>query len=73
MLKVTHENGYTGVAYGMSSLSLYKDNKEVLHTGSLKKQFQTEEELYKYLEEVPEFFKILDDDEIFKKIIEESE
>ena len=40
MLKVTHENGYTGVAYGISSLSVYKDDKEVLHTGSLKNNFK---------------------------------
>lgn len=61
MIKVEHENGYTGIVYGKSSMSVYKDNKEVLHTGSLIKPFTTEKEVYEYLEKLPSFFKSLDE------------
>lgn len=27
MIKVEHENGYTGIVYGMSSISVFKDIK----------------------------------------------
>lgn len=59
MIKVEHENGYTGIVYGMSSISVFKDNKEVLHTGSLTKPITTEEELHKYLDEIPELLEEL--------------
>ena len=49
-----------------SSISVYKDNKEVLHTGSLKKPFKTEQEVYEYLGTLPEFFKTLNEN--FDKI-----
>jgi hypothetical protein len=35
---------------GKKSLSVIKDNKEILHTGSLTKEIKTEKELYEYLE-----------------------
>ncbi len=71
---VEHENGYKAITYGNRSLSVYKDGKEVLHTGSLTIPFKSEQDLYHYLGEiVPEMMKILDEkfDEIFND--EESE
>ena len=61
MIKVEHENGYTGIVYGKSSISVYKDNEEVLHTGSLIKPFKTEKEVYEYLDKLLDFFKELDE------------
>lgn len=71
---VEHENGYKAITYGKRSLSIYKDGKEVLHTGSLNTPFKTEKDLYHYLGEiVPEMMKLLDEnfDSIFND--EESE
>lgn len=66
MIKVQHENGYTGIVYGKKSLSVIKDNKEILHTGSLTKEIKTEKELYEYLEQLPELLKNLD--KIFEEV-----
>lgn len=55
MIKVKHENGYSGVLYGESSLSVYNpDGTEVLHTGFRK--VNTEQELYDLLERVAELW-----------------
>lgn len=65
-IKVTHENGYTGILYGKHSLVILKDNQEVLHTGS--RLINTKEELYDYLEDIPNLLKALD--ESFDKLME---
>ena len=52
-IRVSHPNGYSGVLYGESSMSIYYDGREVLHTGV--RTIITKEELYKTLEEMPEF------------------
>lgn len=68
-IKVKHPNGYSGILYGKHSLVVLKDNQEVLHTGS--RLINTKEELYDYLEEIPNLLKTLD--ESFDKLMEESE
>lgn len=68
-MKVKHENGYTAIVYGKSSISVYKDNEEVLHTGSLIKQFNTEKEVYEYLEQIPKLLEKLEKlDKIFEEV-----
>lgn len=58
IIKVEHPNGYTGVLYGKSSMSIKdQEGREVLHTGS--RNINTEAELYQHLEEFPEFMKML--------------
>lgn len=59
MIKVEHENGYTGALYGRSSLSIYKEGREVLHTGS--RNISTEKELYELLDRFPKMIKAFDD------------
>lgn len=59
MIKVEHENGYTGTLYGRSSLSIYKEGREVLHTGS--RNISTEKELYELLDRFPKMIKAFDD------------
>lgn len=49
---VKHPNGYTGVLYGKSSLSVRFNGREVLHTGS--RNVDTSEVLYELLERMPE-------------------
>ena len=56
-IRVSHPNGYSGVLYGESSMSIYYDGREVLHTGF--RSINTKEELYKRLEEMPEFIAML--------------
>ena len=51
-IMVEHENGYYGCLYGKSSMSIFKDNKEVLHTGF--RNINTPDELYKLLSGMPE-------------------
>lgn len=64
MIKVEHPNGYMGILYGKSSMSIYdKDGHECLHTGF--RTPNTEEELYEVLEEMPRTM------EIIAEIIEE--
>ena len=53
----THENGYSAVLYGTSSMSILKDEKEVLHTGF--RGVNTEKEVMKLLESMPEFFEMM--------------
>lgn len=56
MLKIyKHENGYTAVLYGESSLSVVYDGKEVLHSGSC--NIKSEEEVMRFHEEMPDFVK----------------
>ena len=52
-IMVQHENGYYGCLYGKSSMSIFKDNKEVLHTGF--RNINTPDELYEILSEMPSF------------------
>lgn len=56
-IMVEHENGYYGCLYGKSSMAIYKDNKEVLHTGF--RSINTPDELYEQLAEMPKFMKTL--------------
>ena len=56
-IMVEHENGYYGCLYGKSSMSIFKDNEEVLHTGF--RNVNTPDELYKILSEMPSFTKKL--------------
>lgn len=57
MIKVDHQNGFSGVLYGESSMSIYdKDGHEVIHTGS--RNINTEKELRDLLERLPELYGI---------------
>lgn len=56
-IMVEHENGYCGCLYGNSSMSIFKDNKEVLHTGF--RNINTPDELYEQLSEMPSFMEML--------------
>ena len=56
-IMVEHENGYYGCLYGKSSMSIFKDSKEVLHTGS--RNINTPDELYNILSEMPDFIRML--------------
>lgn len=55
IVKVKHENGLEGVLYGSSSLSIFKDDKEIFHTGY--SNIKTKEELTDFLRKVPGFYK----------------
>ena len=52
-IMVEHDNGYYGCLYGKSSMSIFKDNKEVLHTGV--RNINTPDDLYEILSEMPSF------------------
>lgn len=52
-----HKNGYYARLYGESSLSVYFDGKEVLHTGS--RNVNTEDEVMEMLEGMPEFMEMI--------------
>lgn len=56
-IMVKHENGYYGCLYGKSSMSIFKGNKEVLHTGF--RNINTPDELYEQLSEMPSFMEML--------------
>ena len=51
-IMVEHENGYYGCLYGKSSMSILKDDKEMLHTGF--RNINTPDDLYEILSEMPE-------------------
>lgn len=53
-----HKNGYTARLYGKSSLSVYFNGKEVLHTGF--RNVNTEDEVMKMLEGMPGFFNVIE-------------
>ena len=55
----THKNGFSAVLYGKSSMSILKNGKEVLHTGS--RTVNTEKEVMELLEKQPEFMKAMND------------
>ena len=57
-IKATHENGYSGVLYGNSSMSIYYNGREVLHTGF--RTIETKEELMEELENMPNFVAMLE-------------
>ena len=44
----SEQSGYTGILYGNSSLSVYKGEHEVLHTG--RRNINTEEELVSFID-----------------------
>lgn len=56
-IMVEHENGYYGCLYGKSSMSIFKENKEVLHTGF--RNINTPDELYDILSQMPSFVEML--------------
>ena len=56
-IMVEHENGYYGCLYGKSSMSIFKESKEVLHTGF--RNINTPDELYEQLSEMPSFMEML--------------
>lgn len=57
-IKYTSDNGYTGVLYGQSSLSIYNtDGKEIMHTGF--RNINTYEELVRVVDEHPKFMEML--------------
>lgn len=56
-IMVEHKNGYRGCLYGKSSMSIFKGNKEVLHTGF--RNINTPDELYVELSEMPSFMEKL--------------
>ena len=59
MIKYESENGYTGILYGESSLSVFDSNgKERLHTGS--RNINTLEELKHVVEAFPDFIEKLE-------------
>lgn len=49
-----HENGYSAVLYGESSMCVYNGRRKVLHTGS--RNVNTKAEVMEMLAEMPEFF-----------------
>lgn len=55
----THKNGFSAVLYGKSSMSILKNGKEILHTGS--RTVNTEKEVMKLLDKQPEFMKSMND------------
>lgn len=56
---VEHPNGYSARLYGTSSMSIYKDGKEVMHTGFRNEEIKTAEDVYELLEDYPEFMELL--------------
>ena len=58
MCEYKHENGYYARLYGVSSLSVFYDGKEVMHTGN--RRANTEAEIMKLLEEMPKFMQLLE-------------
>lgn len=50
---------YKGVLYGESSMAIYLDGKEILHTGFRSKDIQTQEDLMKQLKDMPKLMKTL--------------
>lgn len=52
-----HANGYSGVLYGKSSMSIYYEGREILHSGS--RTPQTYAQLMDALETMPELMEML--------------
>jgi hypothetical protein len=60
VVAIHHDNGYTGIMYGESSL-VVKDTatgREIFHTGF--RNINTEAELMDFLDSFPEFLELLD-------------
>lgn len=60
-IEVKHPNGYSGILYGKSSMVIFYNGEEVLHTGFRNENIKTKEDLYKELEGMSEFLKMLDE------------
>ena len=57
-IQYTSENGYMGILYGKSSMSIYyPDGKEAIHTGN--RTPQTLSELMHVVDEMPDFMEML--------------
>lgn len=54
-----HQNGFSAVLYGKSSMSILKNKKEVLHTGN--RSVNTEKEVMDFLDKFPEFMNEMND------------
>lgn len=52
-----HSNGYSAILYGKSSMSVYFGERRVMHTGS--RNVNTESEVMKILEKMPEFLEAI--------------
>ena len=52
-----HPNGYSARLYGKSSMSIYFNGKEIMHTGS--RNVSTEAEVMEMLEDYPNFWSAL--------------
>ena len=59
-IRVDHPNGYSGLLYGESSMLIFKNGEEVMHTGFRNADLQTADDLYKYLDDIPEFMAMLE-------------
>ncbi len=54
-----HQNGFSAVLYGKSSMSIFKNKKEVLHTGN--RIVNTEKDVIDFLDKFPEFMNEMND------------
>lgn len=59
VIEVTHRNGYSGKLYGKTSMSIFKDGEEVMHTG--RRTVNTEDGLRILLGEMPHLLAILNE------------
>lgn len=59
MIEVKHPNGYRGILFGKTSMTIFYNDEEVLHTSS--RTPKTAEELYKELDNMDEFLEIISD------------
>ena len=60
VIKYKSDNGYTGILYGKSSMSIYNpEGKEVFHTGFRKKEINSLEALKEQVDTFPEFQELL--------------
>lgn len=59
VIEVVHPNGYSGKLYGESSMSIFKDGKEILHTGFRSESICDEKSLYNHLGNMPKFMNLL--------------
>lgn len=54
-----HKNGFSAILYGKSSMSILKNGREVLHTGS--RAINTEKEVMELLEKQPGFMELMNE------------
>lgn len=57
MKEYKHSNGYSAKLYGISSMSIFYEGKEISHTGF--RSVNTEKEVMDLLEEYPSFIESL--------------